>query len=72
MHVHAHHQHIFFLCLVCDQRLQGGSTDGKTSCTQRPLDTECRKARGQNMRGKSGVVGGGGDGDEEGQGKREK
>lgn len=35
MHVHAHHQHIFFLCLVCDQLLREGLADRKTCCTQR-------------------------------------
>lgn len=35
-------RHVFFLCLVCDQLLQDGSADCKTSCARRPLDTERR------------------------------
>lgn len=53
MHVHAHHQHIFFLCLVCDQLLREGLADRKTCCTQKgPLDTEgLREGHNDGVRG---------------------
>lgn len=39
-HVHAHHQHVFFLCLVCDRPLrEKSSADGKTRSTQSPPPT---------------------------------